>query len=133
MLLFFVLQVVVNGFFQRWQFTHCARAIDGTHIQILAPKDNPLDYWNREQCHSVVMQALVDININSWISTLDGQGIHMIRVYWLIQIFTSRAKQGPYCPINQTICCKNVHLLFLGIFPILCFSSVILLILFSLG
>ena len=89
------LKVVVGGFFQGWQFSQCAGAIDGTHIKIIAPKDNPLDYWNRKQYHSIVMHCkhLSIINIDSWMSTLDGQGVLMMHVYWLIQIFTSKAKQ----------------------------------------
>ena len=27
---------------------------------IIVPKDNPLDYWNWKQFHSIVMQAVVD-------------------------------------------------------------------------
>ena len=53
-------QVVVDGFFKQWQIPQCAGTIDGTHIPIIAPKDHPLDYWNRKQFHSIVMQALVD-------------------------------------------------------------------------
>lgn len=38
----------------------CAGAIDGTHIAIIAPKEDHTDYVNRKGYHSVVMQALVD-------------------------------------------------------------------------
>ena len=34
--------------------------IDGSHIPIVAPRDNPLDYYNRKGTHSIVLQALVD-------------------------------------------------------------------------
>ena len=54
------IEVVVDGFLQRWQIPQCGGAIDGTHILIIAPKDHPLDYWNRKQFHSIVMQAVVD-------------------------------------------------------------------------
>ena len=40
----------------------CAGAIDGTHIAIIAPKEDHTDYVNRKGYHSVVMQALVDCN-----------------------------------------------------------------------
>ena len=51
-------------------------------------------------------------------STLDGQGGLMMLVYWLIKIFTSRAKQGPYCPAavfvaKVFLCFSLVILLFL--------------------
>nr|XP_054759288.1 uncharacterized protein LOC129265305 [Lytechinus pictus] len=35
-------------------------AIDGTHIQIKAPKDCPHDYFNRKGFYSTIMQAVVD-------------------------------------------------------------------------
>ncbi|XP_068719211.1 uncharacterized protein [Montipora capricornis] len=40
----------------------CAGAIDGTHIPIIAPKEDHTDYVNRKGYHSVVMQAVVDCN-----------------------------------------------------------------------
>ena len=40
----------------------CAGAMDGTHIPIMAPKENQIDYVNRKGYHSVVMQAVVDCN-----------------------------------------------------------------------
>ena len=54
------LDIVENGYQQQWQFPQFAGAIDGTHIPIIVSKDNPLDYWNRKQLHSIVNQAVVD-------------------------------------------------------------------------
>ena len=34
--------------------------MDGTHIPIIRPQDNPTDYYNRKGFHSVLMQAVVD-------------------------------------------------------------------------
>ena len=50
---------IVDGFSCKWGFPQCVGAIDGTHIPIIAPKDTPLDYFNRKGHHSIVMQALV--------------------------------------------------------------------------
>ena len=38
----------------------CISAIDGSHIPIIAPSENPLDYYNRKGYHSVILEALVD-------------------------------------------------------------------------
>ena len=58
------LRSVIDGFESKWDFPQCVGAIDGSHIPIIAPKDNPLDYYNRKGYHSVVLQALVDHNYN---------------------------------------------------------------------
>ena len=54
------LKLVVDGFMSKWGLPQCVGAIDSTHIPIIAPKNNPLDYYNRKGYHSVVLQALVD-------------------------------------------------------------------------
>ena len=41
-------------------FPQCFGAIDGSHIPIIAPSTDPLDYYNRKGFHSIVLQALVD-------------------------------------------------------------------------
>jgi len=54
------LREVVDGFEVRWGFPQVAGAIDGTHIPIVCPQENPLDYYNRKGFYSILMQALVD-------------------------------------------------------------------------
>ena len=54
------LHSIRDGFQSKWGFPQCIGAIDGTHIPIIAPKEHPLDYYNRKGYHSVLMQALVD-------------------------------------------------------------------------
>ena len=53
------LRNIVDGFFSKWGFPQCIGAIDGSHIPIIAPKENPLDYYNRKGYHSTILQALV--------------------------------------------------------------------------
>ena len=54
------LNEVVEGFENDWNFPQCVGAIDGSHIEIIAPKDNPRDYFNRKGYHSLILQAVVD-------------------------------------------------------------------------
>ena len=44
----------------KWSFHQCIGAINGSHIPIIAPSENPLYYYNWKGYHSVVLQALVD-------------------------------------------------------------------------
>lgn len=48
------LRVIVQGYRDKWRFPQVAGAIDGTHIGILAPADDPADYYNRKGFYSVV-------------------------------------------------------------------------------
>lgn len=54
------LQVIIEGFQQRWGFPQCGGAIDGSHIPIIAPEDNHAEYFNRKGWHSVLLQGVVD-------------------------------------------------------------------------
>ncbi|XP_038157305.1 protein ANTAGONIST OF LIKE HETEROCHROMATIN PROTEIN 1-like [Cyprinodon tularosa] len=54
------LQEVIEGFKHRWGFPQCGGAIDGSHIQIIAPEENHTDYFNRKGWHSVILQGVVD-------------------------------------------------------------------------
>lgn len=38
-------------------------AIDGTHIEIVAPEDQPFDYFDRQHRYSVIMQGVVGENL----------------------------------------------------------------------
>ncbi|XP_041376825.1 protein ANTAGONIST OF LIKE HETEROCHROMATIN PROTEIN 1-like [Gigantopelta aegis] len=51
---------ILNGFEKVWGFPQCAGAIDGTHIPIIAPKEDHCDYYNRKGWHSIIPQAVVD-------------------------------------------------------------------------
>ena len=54
------LREVVEGFEVCWGFPQVAGAIDGTHIPIISPLENPSDYYNRKGFYSIIMQAVVD-------------------------------------------------------------------------
>ncbi|MCO5568398.1 hypothetical protein L7F22_022097 [Adiantum nelumboides] len=41
-------------------------AIDGSHIPIIAPRENAVDYFNRKEFHSILLQLAVDSNCMVW-------------------------------------------------------------------
>ena len=75
---------VVDVFFfflHTWGFPQCFGAIDGSHIPILTPKENPLDYYNRKGHHSIVLQALVDHEYQLMNILFNGQGVVTMPVF----------------------------------------------------
>ncbi|GBP70038.1 Protein ANTAGONIST OF LIKE HETEROCHROMATIN PROTEIN 1 [Eumeta japonica] len=50
---------IENGFRTKWNFPGCIGAIDGKHINIIAPDDTS-NYFNYKGSHSIVLLALVD-------------------------------------------------------------------------
>lgn len=51
--------MIENGFRTKWNFPGCIGAIDGKHINIIAPDDTS-NYFNYKERHSIVLLALVD-------------------------------------------------------------------------
>ncbi|PFX15431.1 putative nuclease HARBI1 [Stylophora pistillata] len=53
-------EVIIEGFFIRWNFPQCVGAIDSTYIPIKTPQNHHTDYFNRKSFHSVIVQAVCD-------------------------------------------------------------------------
>jgi len=66
-------------------------AIDGSHIPIIAPKNDPNDCYNRKQFHSIVLQGVADAEGRSiHVSTGYAGSIHDVRVLRM----SSRQRSG---------------------------------------
>ena len=46
---------IIQCYEEQWGFPMCAGAIDGTHIPVLAPSQNHIEYVNRKGQHGIVV------------------------------------------------------------------------------
>ena len=109
------LRAIRDGFRTKWGFPQCIGAIDGTHIPIIAPKEHPLDYYNRKGYHSLLMQALVDdeyrfLNVNTgWPGS-----VHDARMLSNSKLF-QKCEAGTFLPRwEESLGTTTVPLLILG-------------------
>lgn len=109
------LRDVVDGFDCKWGFPQCVGAIDGTHIPIISPTENALDYFNRKGHHSVVMQALVSCDYTFMDIYVGWPGsVHDARVLTNSKLF-QEAEAGTLLPnTTKSINGMDVPLLILG-------------------
>ncbi len=54
-------QLALN-FEKRWQYPHCLGAIDGKHVNIVAPKNSGSWYYSYKHTFSMILMAVVDAN-----------------------------------------------------------------------
>ena len=55
--------------------------IDGSHIPIITPKDNPIDYYNRKKFHSIALQVMVDHEykfMNTYVGSMMGVSLPIL-------------------------------------------------------
>ncbi|XP_051793477.1 uncharacterized protein LOC127530540 [Acanthochromis polyacanthus] len=82
------MKVIVQGFRDKWRFPQVAGAIDGTHIKIRAPTDDPASYYNRKGDYSIILQAVVDHRMRFWDINVGRAGkIHDARVFALSSLY----------------------------------------------
>ena len=69
------------------RFPQAIGAVDGTHIEIIVPKE-PFDYFDRHHGYSVIMQAVVGTNLK-FLDTAIGypDSMHDARVFQSTEIF----------------------------------------------
>ena len=53
----------IQAFQEISSFSQVVGAIDGSHIPIIAPKNDANDYYNRKQFHSIVLQGVADADV----------------------------------------------------------------------
>ena len=108
-------QVIVDGFLSKWGFPQCMGAVDGSHIPIIAPHTDPLDYYNRKGFHSVVLQAVVDHEYKFLNIFVGWPGsCHDARIFANSEIFV-KGEEGSLLPnTTQRISRVDVPVVLLG-------------------
>ncbi|XP_065059504.1 uncharacterized protein LOC135687005 [Rhopilema esculentum] len=53
-------EFLTSNYLKHHGFPQCLGAVDGTHVFIRQPAENPTDYLNRKQCYSLDIQATCD-------------------------------------------------------------------------
>lgn len=56
------LQLTVQKFYEKWNFSNCIAAIDGKHIRIFCPGKSGSLFFNYKDYFSIVLLAIVDAN-----------------------------------------------------------------------
>ena len=93
----------------------CAGAIDGTHIPIIAPKENRIDYVNRKGYHSVVMQAVVDCNYFFRDIVIGWPGnVHDARILSNSKLYKKRNDKRLFPDTRERIGGQDVLIIILG-------------------
>lgn len=88
-------------------------AIDGCHIAIKQPENNPVDYYNRKGFHSIILQGVCDER-GVFIDTTIGRPgrMHDARVFRLSEIYNRLIDENPIVP-------QNLHLIGDSAYPLM--------------
>ena len=72
----------IEAFQELSYFPQLVGAIDRSHVPIIAPKNDPNDYYNRKQFYSVVLQGVADARGHSYMWVLVVQGVSIMKEYY---------------------------------------------------
>ena len=74
------IEVLMGEFCKEHDFPQCIGAIDGTHIPIKQPKENPTDFINRKNFYSFNVQAACDYSCKFFMSLFDDMMPECFRI-----------------------------------------------------
>ncbi|KAK2701578.1 putative nuclease HARBI1 [Artemia franciscana] len=94
---------VIEGFRSLSGFPGVGVALDGTHIEIKAPKKHHSSYINRKDFHSVLLQQcmIINLDLQSAFTGVPGS-IHDARVYRLSPLAVILTEKASYLMLITT-------------------------------
>ena len=109
------IQTIIQGFETEWGVPQCVGAIDGSHIPILAPKNNHTDYYNRKGWYSMILQGVVDHKYRFTDIYIGWPGsVHDARVFAHSSLY-EKANEGTLLPLTtRSLGGENIPPFFIG-------------------
>lgn len=65
---------IAEDFHQKWNFPNCIGAIDGKHVLIDAPENCGSEFFNYQNCHSIILMAVADANYKIIYADIGSRG-----------------------------------------------------------
>src|SRR5947207_1867951 len=105
---------IARKFKRKAGILYAVGAIDGSHIPIKAPKQFPMDYYNRKGFYSIILQAVIDFSgkfINIFVgypgSTHDSRIFHNSSLYHMFNSSSSVIPANAYILGDTGYPCQN--------------------------
>jgi len=105
-----IFKEIMRDFTIRWNFPNCIESADAQSIRIHCPLDSGCQYFNYEQCHSFVLQAVVDANlhfltvdIGAYSKQSDGGVFRYSAPYQSLETWSLKFSEDTVLPHSQII------------------------------